>query len=252
MPVRSKQKTEKANNDSRDLLYRDVADKLRSRISSGKYAPKTKLPSLYDLVEEFGVSAISVRRALKDLTYEGLVYGEQGRGVFVKEKGVIHRVLAATTDQSIGDEIARAGFTPRIKELSHKRVKATEEVATRLKIKPGTQIWQHQKVAYADDEPVSLHFLYYPEPLAPKLKDSIGNTFVFRMLENAKIKVVQSRFEFGAGGLSAEHAHYFQQLPGTPMGHIYFTPQTKDGAPVLTGHTIYRSDRFLFAFEVPH
>ncbi len=252
MPVRSKQKSENSNGGSRDLLYRDVADKLRSRISSGKYAPRTKLPSIYDLVEEFGVSAISVRRALKDLTYEGLVYGEQGRGVFVKEKGVIHRVLAAKTDQSIGDEIARAGFTPRIKELAHERVKATEEVAARLTIKPGTRVWQHQKIAYADDEPVSLHFLYYPEPLAPKLKDSIGSTFVFRLLENAKIEVVQSRFEFGAGGLSAEHADYFQQLPGTPMGHIYFTPRTKDGAPVLTGHTIYRSDRFLFAFDVPH
>ncbi|MBX3522205.1 MAG: GntR family transcriptional regulator [Xanthobacteraceae bacterium] len=244
-------KTEKANG-NRDLLYRDVADKLRSRISTGKYPPKAKLPSLYDLVEEFGVSAISVRRALKDLTYEGLVYGEQGRGVFVKEKGIIHRVLAATTDQSIGDEIARAGFTPNIKEIGHTRIKATEEVAARLKLKSGTRIWQHQKIAYADQEPVSLHYLFYPEPLAAKLKDTIGKSFVFRMLENAKIKVVQSRFEFGAGGLSAEHADHFKQLPGTPMGHIYFTPQTKDGNPILTGLTIYRSDRFLFAFDVPH
>ncbi|MGE0340606.1 MAG: GntR family transcriptional regulator [Xanthobacteraceae bacterium] len=252
MTGRSKQKAETSGNGGRDLLYRDVADKIRNRISSGEYAPKTKLPSLYDLTEEFGVSAISVRRALKDLAYEGLVYGEQGRGVFVKEKGVIHRVLAATTDQSIGDEIARAGFTPKIKELSHERIKATDEVAARLKIKAGTRIWRHQKIAYADDEPVSLHYLYYPEPLAQKLKNSIGNTFVFRMLENAKIEVAQSRFEFGAGGLSAKHADYFQQSPGTPMGHIYFTPQTKDGAPILTGHTIYRSDRFLFAFDVPH
>lgn len=252
MPVRSKKTEDKANNGTRDLLYRDVTDTLRSRIVSGKYAPRTKLPSIHDLAGEFSVSAISVRRALKDLTYEGLVYGEQGRGVFVKEKGVIHRVLAATTDQSIGDEIARAGFTPRIKELGHKRTKATDEVAARLKIKAGTQIWQHQKIAYADDEPVSLHFLHYQEPLASKLKDTIGSNFVFRMLEMAKIKVVQSRFEFGAGGLSAEHADYFQQLPGTPMGHIYFTPQTKDGAPILTGHTIYRSDRFLFAFDVSH
>lgn len=252
MAAGSKQKNEKTKNGGRDLLYRDIADKLRKRISSGKYLPNMKLPSLHDLVEEFGVSAISVRRALKDLTYEGLVYGEQGRGVFVKEKGVIHRVLAATTDQSIGDEIARAGFTPRIKEIDHERVKASDEVAARLKLKPGTRVLQHRKIAYADDEPVSLHFLFYPEALAARLKDSIGSTFVFRLLENAKIKVTQSRFEFGAGGLSAEHADYFQLPPGTPMGHIYFTPQTSNGLPILTGHTIYRSDRFLFAFDIPH
>ena len=252
MTVATKKKTEKARNGGRDFLYRDVADKLRARIASGKYQPNTKLPSLYELVDEFGVSAISVRRALKDLAYEGLVYGEQGRGVFVKEKGVIHRVLAAKTDQSIGDEIARAGFTPRIKELNHERIKASEEVARRLKIKPGTPIYRHQKIAYADDEPVSLHYLFYPEPLADRLKDSIGNTFVFRMLENAKIKVAESRFEFGATGLSAEHADFFRLAPGTPMGLIYFTPLTRKREPILTGLTIYRSDRFLFEFDVPH
>src|ERR1700693_3617932 len=94
----------------REFLYRDVASRLRERITSGKYPPNPKLPSLYDLVDEFEVSAISVRRALRELNYEGLIYGEQGRGVFVKAKAVIHRVLAADADRSIRDEIARAGF----------------------------------------------------------------------------------------------------------------------------------------------
>lgn len=252
MVTSAKSKNRKPRNGGRDFLYRDVADKLRERISSGRYAPNTKLPSLHDLVEEFGVSAISVRRALKDLAYEGLVNGEQGRGVFVKEKGVIHRVLAAKSDRSIGDEIARAGFTPQVKELAHRKIRAPEDVARRLQIKPGTKVFQHEKIAYANSEPVSLHYLFYSEEVAAKIKELIGGTFVFRMLEQAKIKVKESRFEFGAAGLSAQHADLFQLPPGTPMGLIYFTPLNESRTPILTGLTIFRSDRFLFEVDVPH
>lgn len=216
------------------------------------YQPNAKLPSLHDLVSEFGVSAISVRRALKDLAYEGFVYGEQGRGVFVKGKGVIHRVLAGKIDQSIGDEIARAGFVPQIKELNLDRIKAGDEVARRLKIKATTRVWRHQKVVYADDEPVSLHYLYYPDEIADRVKAHIGQAFIFGLLEKAKIKVFESHFEFGATGLSAEHVDLFRLQPGTPMGLIYVTPMSKNREPILTGLTIYHSDRFLFELNVPH
>lgn len=235
----------------RELLYRDVATKIRDRIKTGKYPPKSKLPSLYELVDEFSVSAISVRRALKELNYEGLVYGEQGRGVFVKAKGVIHRVLAAGTDRSIGDEIARAGFEPRIKELRQDRIKAEDEIAERLRIKPGTRICRHQKLAFADDEPVSLHFLYYPETIAQRLRDGIGSAFVFRLLEQSGFAVKHSLFDFGAAALSSDHAQIFDLPAGFPMGLIHFTPMEAGDKPILTGVTIYRSDRFLFEINVP-
>ncbi len=110
------------NGEEKSFIYRDVALKIRERIISGKYRPNTKLPSLHDLITEFDVSTISVRRALKELASEGLIYGEQGRGVFVKPKSVIHRVLPVDSNSSTGDEIARAGFTPHIKELKRDRV----------------------------------------------------------------------------------------------------------------------------------
>lgn len=250
--AKPQKKKPKASTSEREFLYRDIATKLRDRIASGVYAPNVKLPSLNDLVDEFGVSAISVRRALRELNYEGLIYGEQGRGVFVKAKGFIHRVLAATTDRSIGDEIARAGFTPRIKELGFEKIKADEEVAQRLNVKAGTTIFRHGKLALADQEPVSLHFLYFTGKVAEQIKKNIGAMFVFRLLESANIKVHESRFEFSVAGLSAAHAEIFKLPVGFPTGIIHFTPMTRSREPILTGLTIYRSDRFVFEFNVPH
>lgn len=247
-----RRKSKSASVSEREFLYRDVATKLRNRIASGVYTPNLKLPSLNDLVEEFGVSAISVRRALRELNYEGLIYGEQGRGVFVKPKGFIHRVLAATTDRSIGDEIARSGFTPKIKELGYDKIKADEDVAQRLGVKPQTAIYRHAKLAFADQEPVSLHFLYFTAKVADQIKKNIGSMFVFRLLKTAHIEVHESKFEFSAAGLAADHAEIFKLPAGFPTGIIHFTPMTRSKEPILTGVTIYRSDRFVFEFNVPH
>src|SRR5690606_5320623 len=132
----------------------------------------------------------------------------------------IHRVLAATTDRSIGDEIARAGFTPSIKELGFEKIKADEEVAQRLGVKAGTAIYRHGKLALADQEPVSLHFLYLTGKIAEQIKKNIGAMFVFRLLETANIKVSESRFEFSVAGLSAAHAEIFKLPVGFPTGII--------------------------------
>jgi DNA-binding GntR family transcriptional regulator len=236
----------------RALLYRDVATKLRERVTAGIYLPDAKLPSLNDLVEEFNVSAISVRRALRELSYEGLIYGEQGRGVFVKPKGVIHRVIATNAGRSIGDEIDRAGFKPTIKELGYDRVKADDETADRLQIAPGTKIRRHQKLVLADSEPVSLHFLYFTDDVAARLKSYLANTFVFRMLERARFHVHLTRLEFAALALNNEHSSLFQKPAGFPMGVLYFTPLTKRERPILTGTTIFRSDRVVFELSVPN
>jgi DNA-binding GntR family transcriptional regulator len=234
----------------RAILYRDIACKLRSRITSGRYRPNDKLPSLADLVDEFQASAISVRRALRELAYEGLVHGEQGRGVFVRAKGVIHRVLATDAERSIGDEIERAGFKPTIRELKYERVGADEETARRLEVAPGASIRRHQKLVSADAEPVSLHFLHFADAVAPRLEPHLAHAFVFPMLKRARFRVARTRFEFAAMALSTDHSALFGKPAGFPMGVLHFTPLERSGKPILTGTTLFRSDRFVFDLDV--
>ncbi|MPZ56031.1 MAG: GntR family transcriptional regulator [Rhizobiales bacterium] len=241
-----------ARTNVRVILYRDIASKLRARITKGVYLPNDKLPSLAELVAEFKASAISVRRALRELAYEGLIYGEQGRGVFVKPKGIIHRVLATNAERSIGDEIGRAGFKATIKELKYDRIGADEEIASRLKVAPGTKIHRHQKLVFADSEPVSLHFLHFTNEIAPRLKPHLAHAFVFPMLKRARIHVQQTRFEFAAMALSNDHSALFNKPAGFPMGALRFTPLTRRRTPILTGTTIFRSDRFVFDLDVSH
>jgi DNA-binding GntR family transcriptional regulator len=240
-----------AGNANRPLIYRDIAKDLRDRIVAGRYSPGAKLPSLSELIDEFAVSSISIRRALSELAYEGLIEIQQGRGAFVKLKGLIHRVIVTDPDRSIGNEIERAGFVPRIEDLGAELINSDNDVADRLEIKRGSKVWCHRKLVFADAEPVSLHFLYFTRELADRLKPCLANTFVFRMMQKAGLRPAKTRFEFSAEALKVADIAFFKLPAGSPIGALSFTPLAKSGRPILTGTTLFRSDRVIFELDVP-
>lgn len=60
-----------------------LAGDLRRRILSGELTEGARLPSSAELREEHGVSSTVIRDAINALKAEGLVVGQQGKGVFV-------------------------------------------------------------------------------------------------------------------------------------------------------------------------
>ncbi len=235
----------------RSFLYSDVASELRARIARGTYAPGAKLPSLGDLMTEFEVSAITVRRALRELSYEGLIRGHQGLGVFVKEKPKIHRVLAGDPQRSIGDEIARAGFTPRLVELGHTQIEADEELAARLNVAPGTKLFRHEKMTYADAEPVAYHVTHMALKIAHALGGDLGREFLFRVLHEHDVDVASLKCEFSAVTTSESQSQLLAVPAGTPLIRVDYTAISREGKPILLGLTICRADRFIFEVTLP-
>jgi DNA-binding transcriptional MocR family regulator len=67
-------------------LHSVLARLLRSRIERGAWPAGTRLPSVRGLADEFGVSPVTVSRAVRLLTADGTVRAHQGKGVFVAER----------------------------------------------------------------------------------------------------------------------------------------------------------------------
>lgn len=64
--------------------YVQVTDRLRSQVYGGTYGPGDKLPSLPKLVEEFGVSIGTIKRALAQLQDDQVIITRQGQGSYVR------------------------------------------------------------------------------------------------------------------------------------------------------------------------
>nr|BFE65908.1 hypothetical protein GCM10020063_104340 [Dactylosporangium thailandense] len=67
--------------------YRGITETLRARVTSGELEPGAALPSEAALTAEFGVARNTVRRALDQLSDEGLIVTQPGRGRIVARPG---------------------------------------------------------------------------------------------------------------------------------------------------------------------
>ena len=66
--------------------WRQVAEIIRARIADGTYPPRTRVPSVVQLTEEFGIANATAHKVLQALRTEGLTYTEPGLGSFVADR----------------------------------------------------------------------------------------------------------------------------------------------------------------------
>jgi DNA-binding GntR family transcriptional regulator len=62
---------------------KDIAADVRQRLVSGDLGPGDRLPAARDLAKQYGVTLVKVQNAYRELSEEGLVVSQQGRGTFV-------------------------------------------------------------------------------------------------------------------------------------------------------------------------
>lgn len=82
-----KNNASQASHASTPSLTEDIVSWLNEEIRSQRLKPGDKLPSEKQLCEQFSVSRSVVREAVSQLKSEGIVNAQQGRGVFVNERG---------------------------------------------------------------------------------------------------------------------------------------------------------------------
>lgn len=63
--------------------WKQVAEILRQRIADGTYPPRSRVPSVVELLEEFGIATSTGQKVHRALRAEGLIYTEPGIGSFV-------------------------------------------------------------------------------------------------------------------------------------------------------------------------
>jgi GntR family transcriptional regulator len=153
--------------------YREIAATLRGRIDSGEFAPGTRLPSVAELVREFGVSNTAIQRALAVLKHEGLVVGRQGLGSFVRERPLRRPKPAeylAVPRPGEPDHwttwAATEGRTPSQELLFVGEVEPPADVADALGLARGDVAALRSRLLLLDGEPDQLAHSYYPPNIA--------------------------------------------------------------------------------------
>lgn len=135
------------------------------RIESGHWAQHHKVPSENELTQQFDVSRMTARRALQELTAEGILTRVQGSGTFVST----FKCQSSQLDiHSIKDQIILRGQQHQLKVLILKQQQITEEVASLMNLKNTDAIFYTQVMHFENDQPVQLEQRYVNTQLVPE------------------------------------------------------------------------------------
>ncbi len=118
-------------------------------IDAGTYAEGERLPSEPELCERFGVSRITVRRAVADLEGLGIVRRQQGRGTFVAPR---REVIGAMTLGGFADTVVADGVKSR-RIMRAETTPADEKRARRLGVPVGDPVFRLVRVFALDGIP---------------------------------------------------------------------------------------------------
>jgi GntR family transcriptional regulator len=154
-------------------VYFQLKNIIKEDIEKRNLKPGDSLPSEREYCENFGISRMTVRQALKELESEGIIVRERGRGSFVAIPRIEQEGLMSFTEM-----VKARGMKPETEMVEFLKIPAGNLSAT-LGIKAEDSIFKITRVRKADGIPVALETVYIPEEFVPNIeeKDFTGSLY---------------------------------------------------------------------------
>ena len=170
------------------VLYAQTADALRKRIGEG-WQVGDRIPSESKLCEEFGVSSITMRRAVGTLVSEGLLVRLQGKGTFVTAD---HAIVQGPPDlTSFTQDMVTRGWGSSSRLVGITIEPGPSDICLRLGVSAGSALTRIERVRLADGQPIAIQVAYLPSISFPGLER-------FDFERESLYEVLRSRYEVQA------------------------------------------------------
>jgi GntR family transcriptional regulator len=227
----------------RSIRYHDIASELRDRVGAGQFTAGRLLPSESDLSREFGVSRVTVRRALEVLRDEGLVSARQGFGWFVASDPVSQTLGRLGT---IEEQMQASGLEPARRILDFAFEKATRRV---FKVLGSEQVLRVKRVNMAGNEPFAVVTVWCPFELGKHLsRHDVETTSFYNLL---KIQLGSATQTISADAATANEADLLEVPVGSPILRCDRVTKDDTGKAVLVSHHVFPGHRTNFVVDLP-
>ena len=164
--------------DSASPLYKQLIKQIKSDILAGVYPVHSRIPSEQQLCEAYHVSRVTVRKALAELTQQGLLTRHQGKGSFVSIPRIQKDLKVVN---SFHTACARLGCKASGRILHRRLQPASSEDIKKLSLAENQQVIEISRLRLADDIPVMLEVNRFPDTLDFLLTEDFQS--LYRCLE---------------------------------------------------------------------
>lgn len=219
------------------------------RQTFAKYDRGDRVPSEWELAAQFGVSRVTIQRALSQLVDDGVVVRLQGKGTFYAGEGKKGRAQAISGAlESL--MIYENGASAEVIGKSCSR-EAPSDVRRNLELAPDAEVVSFRRVALVDGEPLAYIVNYLPRDIGMKLYDEDNalthSPIAYLLREKYGISLTRAEQTIDAVLAEPEVARALDFPIGSPLLRIERTLFGRKERPIQFTRSWYRSDRHKYA-----
>lgn len=228
-------------------LHRQVYLVLRDRLLGGAFAAHEQLPPEPALCQQFGVSRITLRRAVADLVADGLLERVQGRGTFVTE-----RVQEQRGGAGYVDDVRHISEDTTLEVLEFANVAAPHWVAARLGIPAGEVVQRSVRVRSRHGVPVVLLTAWVPRRWSHAItRAQLARRSLNELLADRGVRFGRVLQEIGAGLADPLQAQRLDVAVGAALLLVDRVVHEQQGAPVEYVHMALSPQRSRMVIDTP-
>jgi GntR family transcriptional regulator len=224
-------------------LFLGIAQSLAERIASGELAPGAQLLGERELCKQFGVSRVTIRRALGELRQRGLIDSDSARGWFVQVPS-----LGEPNALMSFSEMARSrGLAATSKILRAGTRLAGIDEAEDLGIAPGSELYEIERIRRLDGVAVAIEHSRLPLRIAPNLPHAdLAQGSLYDALRAGGVLPAYAEYVLQAIGASKKQAALLEVSEGAPLLMANALTHDRGGRPIEISVSVFRGDRYRF------
>lgn len=223
--------------------YQQVYLTLRDWIYAGTFPAGSQLPTETELCSTFGVSRVTVRKAIDLLANDGLVSRQQGRGTFVTERAA-DAPLTGEMDQLL-KRLAALGNKTQVSQVKSEIITADDEMATDLGMERGEQCLCVSHLRHTKGEVTGSVRVYIPAHLGLSFsRADLKSGSMLVALEEKGIEIQAADQLIGATLATLDQSRVLGVPVGTPLVRLRIVAFDSAYRAVLSMTALYRADYY--------
>lgn len=230
--------------------YQEIANILRTKIKNKTYPPDSLLPNQIDLVEEFQVSRMTIKKAIGILSMEGLVYSQRGAGTKILNHPFVDRDTTTLTEYvGLSTEMRKAKRQLTSEVIDFQVAFPDKEIQEKLMLTEEQPVYKIIRLRILEGRPFILEHTYMPVHLVPNLKRSHLETSIYQYVkEELGIQFVGAYRTISADKSSLYDQKYLACDPTDPVLEIQQIVYQKNGSPIEYSRSRNRYDTRVYSY----
>jgi GntR family transcriptional regulator len=231
-------------------LYYQLMDRLRELIEKENWKPGDRIPSENQLMDEYGVSRNTAKKAIEELVQEGILYRIQGKGTFVAKPKLQQSLMGF---YSFSKVLKENGLHPKDIILKIEEVKPSRKIIDALQLDENENVIEVKRLRCANDDPYILESSFIPKSVVTDIEHlkKVGEISLYDLFaQQFKVVVSRAKEAFEPVLIRAEESGYLQTKEGRPALLLERIAYDTVERPVEFCISIVRGDRCRFYTEL--